>query len=172
MNTEKRRAHLLKRLQEASLPQTGTKLAHELGVSCQIIVGDISILRAEGTQIFATPRGYIMPKDERTQEIKATLVCRHSVEGMEKELEAVVDNGGSVLDVIVEHPVYGSIRGDLFIESRRDIKRFLTKMKKCQASPLLVMTGGVHMHTVRVPDEEALQAIRTELKHLGILVEE
>ena len=45
-------------------------------------------------------------------------------------------------------------------------------MKKCQASPLLVMTGGVHMHTVRVPDEEALQAIRTELKHLGILVEE
>lgn len=172
MNTEKRREHLLKRLQEASQPQTGTKLARELGVSRQIIVGDISILRAEGTQIFATPRGYIMPREERNQDIKATLVCRHSAEDMEKELEMVVDNGGSVLDVIVEHPVYGPIHGDLFIESRRDIKRFLTKMKKCQANPLLVVTGGIHMHTICVPDEEALQAIRTDLKHLGILVEE
>jgi transcriptional regulator of NAD metabolism len=58
----------------------------------------------------------------------------------------------------------------LLLESRRDIRNFLTKMKKCQANPLLVVTGGVHIHTVRVPDEEALTAIRQELQALGILV--
>ena len=58
------------------------------------------------------------------------------------------------------------------VESRRDVKRFLTKMQKCQANPLLVVTGGIHMHTIRVPDEEALAAIRTDLKRLGILVDE
>lgn len=102
----------------------------------------------------------------------ATLVCRHDAAGMEPELQAIVDNGGAVLDVIVEHPVYGAIRGDLLLESRRDIRRFLTKMKKCQANPLLVVTGGIHMHTVRIPDEETLAAIRDDLRNLGILVED
>ena len=141
MNTEKRREALMKRLREASQPLTGTKLARTLGVSRQIIVGDISILRAEGAQIFATPRGYIMPEDAKDHDIKATIVCRHNAADMEKELQAVVDNGGAVLDVIVEHPV-------------------------------LVVTGGIHMHTIRVPDEDALKAIEHDLRDLGILVDE
>ena len=156
-------------MQAATQPLTGTRLSRELGVSRQIIVGDVSILRAEGQKIFATPRGYIMPEDEPSQQ-KVTLVCQHSAEDMEAELNAIVDNGGAVLDVIVEHPVYGPLKSDLLLESRRDIKNFLTKMKKCQANPLLVVTGGVHIHTVRVPDEEALTAIRQELQALGILV--
>ena len=164
MNTEKRREALMKRLREASQPLTGTKLARTLGVSRQIIVGDISILRAEGAQIFATPRGYIMPEDAKDHDIKATIVCRHDAADMEKELQAVVDNGGAVLDVIVEHPVYGAIRGD--------VRRFLTKMQKCKANPLLVVTGGIHMHTIRVPDEDALKAIEHDLRDLGILVDE
>ena len=169
MTTEERRAEVLRRLQAASQPLTGTRLSRELGVSRQIIVGDVSILRAEGQKIFATPRGYIMPEDEPSQQ-KVTLVCQHSAEDMEAELNAIVDNGGAVLDVIVEHPVYGPLKSDLLLESRRDIKNFLTKMKKCRANPLLVVTGGVHIHTVRVPDEEALTAIRQELQALGILV--
>lgn len=84
MNTEKRREILMKRLREAKQPLTGTKLARELGVSRQIIVGDISILRAEGTQIFATPRGYIMPQEAGDKFIKATIVCRHDAAAMEK----------------------------------------------------------------------------------------
>ena len=87
-------------------------------------------------------------------------------------LLAVVDNGGAVLDVIVEHPLYGPIRGDLLLENRRDVRAFLSKMKKCQANPLLVVTGGVHIHTVRVPDEDTLQAICADLRRLGILVED
>ena len=159
-------------LRDAPGAVTGTALSKRCQVSRQIIVGDISILRAEGAQIFATPRGYIMPEDAKDHDIKATIVCRHNAADMEKELQAVVDNGGAVLDVIVEHPVYGAIRGDLFVESRRNVRRFLTKMQKCQANPLLVVTGGIHMHTIRVPDEDALKAIEHDLRDLGILVDE
>lgn len=172
MRTEERRSSLLARLKTAEQPLTGTKLSREFAVSRQIIVGDISILRAQGVQIFATPRGYIMPKEQSVPSRMITLVCRHKAEDMEQELLTIVDNGGAVLDVIVEHPLYGPIRGDLLLENRRDIRAFLSKMKKCQANPLLVVTGGVHMHTVRIPDEETLQAICKELRELGILVED
>lgn len=169
MTTEERRERLLQRLAGASAPLSGTKLAREFGVSRQIIVGDISILRAQGRSIYATPRGYIMPQAADGE--LATLVCQHSAEGMEAELLAVVDNGGTVLDVIVEHPVYGPLRADLLLESRRDVKAFLTKMKKFAASPLLVVTGGVHMHTIRVADEEMLAAIKADLAALKILID-
>jgi transcriptional regulator of NAD metabolism len=161
----------LTRLQKAGSPLSGTKLAREFGVSRQIIVGDISILRAEGEKIYATPRGYVMPEGQGADGLLVSFICRHNREEMEQELLAFVDNGGEVLDVIVEHPVYGPLKSDLLLKSRRDIKNFLTKMKKCQAKPLLVVTGGVHIHTIRVPDEESLQAIKQELRNKGILVE-
>lgn len=169
MTTEGRRRALLQRLREAHGPLSGTKLARELGVSRQIIVGDISILRAAGEQVYATPRGYVLPEARAVDSELVTLVCRHRAEDMERELFAVVDNGGEVLDVLVEHPVYGPIRADLLLTSRRDVHTFLSKMAKCKANPLLVVTGGVHMHTVRVPDEGALRAIRQELAAAGIL---
>ena len=169
MTTEERREEVLQRLQEAAGPLSGTKLARQLGVSRQIIVGDISILRASGKQVYATPRGYVLPKERTEASELVTLVCKHSAEDMERELNAIVDNGGEVLDVLVEHSVYGPIRADLLLTSRRDVRAFLSKMAKCKANPLLVVTGGVHMHTVRVPDEGALQAIRQELAEAGIL---
>lgn len=169
MNTETRRECLLKRLEEATAPVSGTKLAREFGVSRQIIVGDISILRAQGRSIYATPRGYVLPQAADGRLV--TLVCQHDADGMEAELLAVVDNGGTVLDVIVEHPVYGPLRADLLLESRRDVKAFLTKMKKCAANPLLVVTGGVHIHTIRVADEAMLAAIKADLQALAILID-
>jgi transcriptional regulator of NAD metabolism len=171
MTTEERRAEVLRRIETADQPLTGTRLSRELGVSRQIIVGDVSILRAEGQKIFATPRGYIMPAEDNHKQPLVSLVCQHTAENMETELNTIIDNGGTVLDVIVEHPVYGPLKSDLLLKSRRDIKNFLTKMKKCQAKPLLVVTGGVHIHTIRVPDEESLQAIKQELRNKGILVE-
>lgn len=168
MNTDERRVKLLARLSAAAAPLSGTKLSREFGVSRQIIVGDISILRAQGNAIYATPRGYIMPSASSGKLV--TLVCRHSADMMEQELTAIVDNGGAILDVIVEHPVYGLIKADLLIENRRDVKNFLAKMKKCTASPLLIVTGGTHMHTIRVTDEEMLSAIKNDLQQLKILV--
>ncbi len=71
----------------------------------------------------------------------------------------------------MEHPVYGPLKADLLLTSRRDVKNFLTKMQKCEAAPISVVTGGLHVHTVRVPDEEALSAIKEDLEKLGILQE-
>ncbi len=73
--------------------------------------------------------------------------------------------------MIVEHPVYGPLKADLLIASRRDVKNFLSKMQKCEAAPISLVTGGLHVHTVRVPDEEALEAIKEELGRLGVLEE-
>ena len=114
MNTEERRQHILERLRETKKPLTGTALSKEFAVSRQIIVGDISILRALGTNVYATPRGYIIPEESRgKQGLMATLTCRHTQQDMLKELNVIVDNGGFVRDVIVEHPLYGEIRADL-----------------------------------------------------------
>ena len=170
MEAAARRQAILDRLRTADRPVSASSLAAELNVSRQIIVGDIALLRAGGAEISATPRGYVLPR--ATDGITRTIACRHTLEQTGTELDILVDNGCTVLDVIVEHPVYGAIRGDLFVESRRDVRRFLTKMQKCQANPLLVVTGGIHMHTIRVPDEDALKAIEHDLRDLGILVDE
>ena len=173
MNTEERREKLLERLEHTNTPLTGTALAKELAVSRQIIVGDISIIRAMGTNIYATPRGYIIPSGQKKKDVvMATITCRHDAESVRQELEIIVDNGGFVRDVIVEHPLYGEIRGDLMLASRRDVANFVEHMRECSANPLLVVTGGVHLHTIEVPDQTALQQIEKDLRRAGILVEE
>ena len=173
MNTEERREQLLKRLHEAEQPLTGTKLSREFAVSRQIIVGDISILRAQGVQIFATPRGYILPKEQPEVSRMVTLVCQHDAAGMEKELLAVVDNGGAVLDVIVEHPIYGQITGLIDASSRRDVSDFVGKCKEHPESlPLSALTNGIHLHTILCPTEQAYRNVCTALTRLGFLLDE
>ncbi len=173
MNTEERRQKLLQCLESASRPVTGAALAKELGVSRQIIVGDIGIIRAMGKNIYATPRGYIIPQERRGQAgIIATITCRHDAAGLKDELEIIVDNGGRVLDVIVLHPLYGEIHGDLMISTRYDVESFIDKMQTCKATPLLVVTGGVHLHTLEIPNEKILARIQDKLREYGILVEE
>ena len=55
MNAAQRRKVILERLTEANAPLSASVLAGELGVSRQIVVGDVALLRASGTQIDATP---------------------------------------------------------------------------------------------------------------------
>lgn len=173
MHTEERRQRLLEWLENAQGPLTGTALAREFQVSRQIIVGDISIIRAMGRTVYATPRGYLMPSETtQPQGVMATLVCRHQAEDMQRELEIIVDHGAHVQDVIVEHPLYGEIRADLMLQSRRDVEAFVQHMQGCQAMPLSLITDGVHLHTIEAPDKTALQEIRTALRAAGILYEE
>ena len=171
MTTEERRQGILQRLRGAETPVTGSGLAKAFHVSRQIIVGDINILRAEGHGIIATQRGYRLLREDEQDGMRAAIVCRHNAAGMDAELKAIVDNGGKVLDVIVEHPLYGTLRGDLFLASRRDIRAFMEKMHKTKAEPLSTVTDGVHIHTIQVADADALEAIQDALYHLGILVE-
>lgn len=171
MNAEERRKQILNILKQQTTPLTGTKLSHKFNVSRQIIVGDITILRASGYDIYATPRGYILPPEEKQNNLLATIYCRHDDADLQKELEIIVDNGGKIHDVIVEHPVYGEIRVNLFISTRREINQFLQKLHQTKAPPLMIMGGGAHYHTIEVPDEETLAIIRDELRKAHILIE-
>lgn len=168
MTTAERRRALLALLRRAKRARTGAELAERLGVSRQIIVGDVSILRAEGARVLATPRGYLLPAEEAG--IVETIACHHAAAEMEAELDAMVDSGVTVRDVIVEHPVYGEIRADLMLKSRRDVDQFLQKMIATSAPPLSQLTAGIHLHTVEARRTEDIEAARQALEALGFLV--
>lgn len=168
MEARDRRRALLAKLKESDQPVTGTLLARELGVSRQVIVGDIAILRAAGEDILATPQGYTLPVRPSRQVITARIACRHGRENLQQELATIIDNGGKVVDVIVEHPVYGDIKANLMLASRRELAEFLEKLE--HAEPLSMITGGIHLHTVEVPSQDVLRRIEQELRDAGILV--
>ena len=84
----------------------------------------------------------------------------------------MVDNGCTVLDVVVEHPVYGQLSGQLQLSSRYDVAEFIRRVEKEQATPLSALTGGVHLHRLRCPDEAACRRVRQALDEAGFLVKE
>ncbi|MBS6720311.1 MAG: transcription repressor NadR [Peptoniphilus harei] len=163
-----RREELLKTLYEKQKPMSGESLAEKFDVTRQVIVQDIAILRASGKDIVSTNRGYYL-NEERTQKV---FKVKHSDRDINKELNAIVDLGGRVKDVIVHHKVYGEIKKDLNCSSRRDVKIFIEKMKEEKSKPLDVLTGGVHFHTVLADNEEVIEEIEVVLKELGFLIEE
>ena len=163
-----RREELLKTLYEKQKPMSGESLAEKFDVTRQVIVQDIAILRASGKDIVSTNRGYYL-NEERTQKV---FKVKHSDRDINKDLNAIVDLGGRVKDVIVHHKVYGEIKKDLNCSSRRDVKIFLEKMKEEKSKPLDVLTGGVHFHTVVTENEEVIEEIELVLKELGFLIEE
>jgi transcriptional regulator of NAD metabolism len=163
MNSKERRENILRTLMNSADPQKGSIMANELGVTRQIIVKDIAILRAEGQNIIATPEGYMIPRYQRPRIKKVVAVC-HNSDRIEEELEIVVKYGGIIEDVIVEHPLYGEIKGMLMIKTMNDISNFMNKFRNGKAEPLLRLTGGVHIHTIETEDEQAMNDIVGELR--------
>lgn len=170
MEAKERREKLLARLKMAQAPLTGTSLAKELGVSRQIIVGDIAILRAAGLNIYATPQGYILPSTAASYKKQATLACRHSRDELHEELSIIVKHGATVLDVVVEHPLYGEMRANLMLSTQAEIDSFLQRLTQSGAEPISIVTGGIHLHTIEADSEAVILAIREELKEKGLLV--
>ena len=170
MTAEQRRSRISARLHESHQPISATALARELGVSRQIIVGDIALLRAGGAEISATPRGYVLPR--ATDGITRTIACRHTLAQTGQELDILVDNGCTVLDVIVEHPVYGQLTGQLQISSRYDVEQFLARIRDSDAAPLSMLTGGLHLHTLCCPNEDAYTRACAALKAAGLLLDD
>lgn len=150
-------------------PQKGLKLAQELGVTRQIIVKDIAILRAEGIDIIATPEGYIIPRKERHKVKRIIAVC-HKTDEIEEELSLIVKFGGKIEDVIIEHPVYGEMRGMLMIKTLYDVQSFMEKCKEYNAEPLLTLTRGIHIHTIEADNDEIMDRIINELKLKNLLI--
>ena len=170
MDAAARRQDIRRILDQSPRPVSATALAQRLGVSRQIIVGDVALLRAAGTDIAATPRGYILRQADRG--LIRTVACRHAAEEMEAELTAVVDQGCAVLDVIVEHPIYGELTGALELRSRYDVQQFIARCRAADAAPLSLLTEGIHLHTLSCPDEGRFQAVLRALGRLGVLLEE
>ena len=170
---EERRRILLQLIESSTEPITGSELAHQVSVSRQVIVQDLSLLKAKGHQIVATARGYVyLQNDLNPSVFTKKIVCRHTAEEMETEMNAIVDEGVTLKDVIIDHPVYGSITGQLMVKSRRDVRAFLERVVTHGASPLSHLTGGLHIHTLDADHKEALDAAIHELDRLGILVSE
>ena len=168
MQAQKRRQAILEILRRSGGPVSASALAERFSVSRQIIVGDIALLRASGAEISATPRGYvILPA---ASGLTRQVACQHDDAGMEAELNAMVDNGCTVLDVIVEHPVYGQLTGSLQLSSRYDVAQFIARCAQSDARPLSALTEGIHLHTLSCPDEAAFCRVREALRQLSILV--
>lgn len=167
MDAQERRQRIAQRLGECTAPVSAAALARELSVSRQIIVGDVALLRAGGLEITATPRGYVLPRPPAG--VTCTFACRHRGEEMAAELDAIVDQGCTVLDVIVEHPIYGQLTGPLRLSSRYDVEQFIARCRQEEAAPLSFLTEGVHLHTVLCPSQEAAERVRQSLEQLGFL---
>ena len=167
MNDTRRKEFILDLLQNKVSVISGAKLAEMLGVTRQVIIKDIALLRAMGYKIEATPKGYTMWMGDGVQ---ALFAVKHSAEDIEKELSLIVENGGMVIDVIVEHPLYGELKGNLQIETMEDVSKFLTKMQISHAKPLLVLSEGIHLHTVKADSPEVLDRIRGALRKAGFLL--
>lgn len=168
VDRKKRKSGLLEELQSADRPISASALAGKFGVSRQIIVGDIAILRAEGHKITATPRGYILPKE--TGLPICQIACKHDASQIQEELNAIVDCGGSLVDVIVEHPLYGELVGNLQISNRMEAEDFVNRVRDSKAAPLSMLTDGIHLHTISCKNPESFDRIREKLRELGILL--
>lgn len=171
METENRRQQILNLLENQQKPVSGTVLSRLFGVSRQVIVQDIALLRAENRNILSTNKGYVFFKQPSAKEINRRVVCvKHSLEKMADELNCVVDNGGHVIDVSVEHDLYGQISADLIIHNRADVEEFVSKMKISNSKPLKVLTDEIHYHTIGAPSEEILDRIEKKLDESGFIV--
>ena len=171
MTGEERRNRMLAMLKDQDSPLSGTALANVFHVSRQVIVQDIALMRAENHDILSTNRGYIYRREERQPAMpKRVFFVRHTDEQVLEEFITVIELGGKILDVVVEHEIYGQIRVDLLIESDRDAREFHEKMQNCKDSPLMALTGDCHYHTVAAPSEKLLDLIGQALDNKGYLL--
>ena len=150
LDGSQRRSNIIAFLETRSAPVSGTELANLFGVSRQVIVQDIALLRAENRNILSTNKGYLLfhPLPDKNF-FKEVLYVRHTSEQILEEMTAIVELGGRMLDVSIDHDLYGQIRSD---------------------RPLCLLTGDYHYHTIAAPSKRALELIKQELKDMGFLI--
>ena len=61
----------------------------------------------------------------------------------------IIENGGAVLDVSVEHPLYGEIKGGLYLYNEQDVKDFMAKVRKQGRRCCEFDRGLAFAHTTR-----------------------
>lgn len=170
MEGDVRRSRIIELLNQNKQPVSGSELAKKMGVSRQVIVQDIALLRAVDKNILSTNKGYILyhPLEDR-KKCRRTVAVHHTDEEMCDELYTIVDYGGKILDVVVEHDLYGQLTGDLILKNRQDVDEFMEKMEKSKDLPLKALTGGNHFHTIEADTELLLDAIEQKLIMRGYI---
>ena len=167
MTGQERRDAMIEMIRNSEKPVSGTALAKEFAVSRQVIVQDIALIRAAGHEVLSTHRGYLLGhKGAVTRIFKVS----HTDEEIADELNLIVDLGGKVQDVQVNHKVYGRMKADLGIHSRKQVQDFVEEIRSGKSSPLKNITSNYHYHTVEADSEEVLDLIGEELNERGYLV--
>lgn len=169
MDSKGRREDLIIKFKTNDVPIKGSELAKLYGVTRQVIVKDIAILRAKGEKIIATPDGYRMI--DKNNRYKDVIITKHSNENLKKEMEIIIKYGGIIENVIVSHPVYGEISGTIMVKSFNDLNKFMDRYNSNETIPLSILTNGVHMHTISAIDKDSIELIKKELKEEGFLVQ-
>jgi transcriptional regulator of NAD metabolism len=164
---------LLSLLKTSSEPITGGELAKTTNVSRQVIVNDITLLKAKNEPIIATSQGYLyMLQPGLQQNIEKTIACFHSPLEVENELNLLVDHGVTVKDVRIEHPVYGDLTASIMVSNRKEVSQFLEKIKNTSASYLSELTEGVHLHTISAANPQNIADAEYALGVAGYLIDE
>ena len=166
MNGETRRNEILARLSRSQKPISASTLAEEFGVSRQVIVQDIALLRATGTVITSMARGYLLEKPAVAERV---FKVHHSDDEVENELNLIVDAGGTIEDVFVYHKVYGTVRASMGIKNRLQVNGFIENINSGKSSLLKNVTSGYHYHTVTAESTEILDVIEAGLRENGFL---
>ena len=165
MNGESRRQKIIAMLGQEKEPVSGETIAKKMGVSRQVIVQDIALLRTAYPNIFATNRGYLLYQEPQDKTLcERVIKVRHGKKDIIRELDTIVD-------VMVEHEIYGRLVGKLLISNRAEVREFAEKVERNQTKPLTELTKGVHFHTIRAKNEEILDRIEAELRQAGLLCE-
>lgn len=168
MRGQKRRQEIINMLKTSPEPIPGNVLANNLNVSRQIIVQDIALLKAAGNNIFSTSRGYFLVNMVLKRRV---FKVYHNNEQIMDELYTIVDAGGRVLDVFINHKVYGELRAELFLDSRKNVDDFVANLIGGKISPLKQLTNDYHFHTVEADSDTILDLIEQKLKEKNYLVE-
>jgi len=166
MKGQTRREEIIRILQASKVPVPGTELAEILGVSRQVIVQDMALLRTGGMEIMSTHRGYVLTEDRQVSRVFKVI---HTEEQVEEELNLYVDFGGKVEDVFVYHKVHGVIKVPMNIRSRRDVQKYMEDISTGKSTQLMKLTSNYHYHTITADSEDILDQIQAELTERGYL---
>ncbi|SDH56742.1 hypothetical protein SAMN05192534_10780 [Alteribacillus persepolensis] len=168
----KRRELILQWLSERKQPITGSELAAKTNVSRQVIVQDISLLKAKDYPIIATSQGYLFLQEQPAASVTQQIACFHSSDRSvtEEELNIIVDHGAKVLDVTIEHPLYGDLTASLMLATRKEVQQFIVELEKTKAPLLSQLTDGTHLHTVEASSESVMEEVKKKLQEKGFLL--
>lgn len=169
MKAAERRKAIVNLLLSSQEAVSGANLSKEFGVSRQIIVQDIAVLKGIGYDILSTHSGYVLQQSPLKEKV---FKVHHTTEQTEEELNLIVDLGGTVVDVFVWHKVYGKVEAKLNIFSRLQVKQFIEGVRSGKSTELMNITGGYHYHTVRADSAEILEKIEDALNEQGYIAPE